>query len=570
MSHTTKSCLYFALVSLLALFSPVQSSAQSKLNCSQCHKTENDQWVLSRHANTQNDVAGELAEEWAGLPPDSVIVGQNAEDCVACHGATSIAANGGMTEIQAMGYFFSTTNGLYTDSTRALHTDEWPHNACVTCHDVPGDHPATMPRLAIFNSPTARYDSLANTSTLCGQCHGTLRFPDTDHRRFDAWQLSKHGHGGQDDVAGELAEEWAGSTPEAVIGEEDCVACHASTSVLLNGGISEAKALGLLFTTENGVFTANTAPNNTDMWPEVACISCHNQHNPDEVSYFNSGTKKYEALSSSQDLCGKCHGNLRFPDTDHLSYNIAQGTGGLGVKDVQTMPGIKCVDCHMHISDVEDTNASMYAGHLWSTFIKEEDGTESSSCTSCHSSMDAKAAHLVIQRWQSEYSNLDSIANVKVAEAESILKGSNDSTKIHMLQEAQFNLAFAEGDESAGVHNHNYTVSLLNDAIQKATSIVTGVDKDLNPVAKEFALYQNYPNPFNPTTMIKYQIPKYSLVTLKVYNILGEEVAELVNAYNDAGSYTVRFNTNNLPGGIYMYKIQAGKYSAVKSMLLLK
>ncbi len=570
MYRFTKSCLYLMLVPLLALFSPIQSSAQSKLDCSQCHKTENNHWLQSRHANTQNDVAGELAEEWAGLPPDSVIFGQDAEDCVACHGATAITANGGMSEVQTMGYFFSTTNGLYTDSTRAIHTDEWPHNACVTCHDVPGDHPATKPRLAIFHSPTAQYDSVKNASILCGQCHGTLRFPATDHRRLDAWQISKHGHGGQDDVAGELAEEFAGSTPEEVIGEENCIACHASTSVLLNDGISEADALDLFFTTENGVFTENTVSQNTGKWPEVACTSCHNQHNPEEISYFNSDTKKYEVLSSSQELCGKCHGNLRIPDTDHLSYNIAQGTGGLGVKDAQTMPGIKCVDCHMHTSDVEDTNASMYAGHLWATFVKEKDGTESSSCTSCHSSMDAKAARLVVQRWQSEYSNLDSIANVKVTEADSLLTGSSDSIKINMLREAKFNLAFAEGDESAGVHNHNYTISLLNDAIQKATSIVTGVGKDVNPVADGYVLYQNYPNPFNPTTMITYRIPKNSRVVLKVYNLLGDEVADLVDEYKDAGCYTVQFNTNDLPAGIYLYKIQAGNYSAAKNMLLLK
>ena len=242
----------------------------------------------------------------------------------------------------------------------------------------------------------------------------------------------------------------------------------------------------------------------------------------------------------------------------------------MGVSDLQTMPGVQCTDCHMHISDVEDTKASMYGGHLWSTFIQEEDGTESASCTSCHTSMDASSAYLTIQGWQSEYSNLDSIANVNVAAAISFLTGSNDSTKIHMLQEAQFNLALAEGDESAGVHNHMYTISLLNDVIDKTTDIVMGVNDDLNPIAKEFALHQNYPNPFNPTTMINYQIPQKSMVDLKIYNVLGEEVADLINENMDAGYYSVRFDAKNLPSGVYLYKIQAGEFSQVKSMLLLK
>jgi len=570
MNKYTKSFIYLIFLLLVILFFPNHSFAQSTLDCSQCHGNENNLWLLSHHADTQNDVANELAEEWAGLPPDSVIFGQDAEDCVACHSATSITANGGMTEVQTMGYFFSTTNGIYTDSTHALHTDEWPHNACVTCHDVPADHPATMPTLAIFNSPTAQYDSVANASTLCGQCHGTLRFPDTDHRRQDAWLMSKHGHGGQDDVAGELGEEWAGSTPEEVIGEEDCIACHASTSVLLNGGISEADALNLLFTTENGVFTQNTVPQNTDLWPEVSCTSCHNQHNPDAISYFNSGTKEYEVFTSSQELCGQCHGNLRFPDTDHLSYNIAEGTGGMGVPDLQTMPGIQCVDCHMHISDVEGTNASMFGGHLWSTFIQEDDGSESSSCTSCHTSINANTAHLIIQGWQDEYANLDSVANVKVAAADSFLVGSNDSSKIHMLQEAQFNLALAEGDESAGVHNHSYTISLLNDAIDKATYIVTGMNDNLNPVVKEFVLYQNYPNPFNPSTSIKFNLPEVSKVKIDIFNITGERIATLLNEQEDAGLHTIQFDAANLPSGIYFYRLIAGKYQKTMKMILLR
>ena len=570
MHKSLKILFSFISIILIAIVIPNLSFAQSQLDCTLCHSEENNHWLMSHHADTQNDVADELAEEWAGLPPDSVIFGQEPEDCIACHSATSITANGGMTEVETLGYFFSTTNGLYTDSTHALHTDEWPHNACVTCHDVPADHPTSMPTLAIFNSPTAQYVSVANSSILCGQCHGTLRFPDTDHRRLDAWQMSKHGHGGQEDVAGELGEEWAGSTPEEVIGEEDCIACHASTSVLLNGGISEADALNLLFTTENGVFTQNTAPQNTDLWPEVSCTSCHNQHNPDEISYFNSETKEYEVLSDSQELCGKCHGNIRFPNTDHLSYNIAQGTGGMGVPDLQTMPGIKCVDCHMHVGDVDGTNAVMFGGHLWSTFIQEEDGSESASCTSCHSSINANTAHLIVDGWQAEYANLDSIANVKVEEAVNFLQGSNDSTKIHMLEEAQFNLAFAEGDESAGVHNHSYTISLLNDAIDKAVYIVTGVEDGFNPVVKEFVLYQNYPNPFNPSTNIRFNLPEAAKVSLNVYNVTGEKVAVLLNEQEEAGLHSVQLDASNLPSGIYFYRIIAGKYQKTMKMILLK
>ena len=83
-------------------------------------------------------------------------------------------------------------------------------------------------------------------------------------------------------------------------------------------------------------------------------------------------------------------------------------------------------------------------------------------------------------------------------------------------------------------------------------------------------LYQNYPNPFNPTTKIEYSIPKTSFVTLKVYDILGREVVMLVNEEKSVGNYKAEFNGSNLSSGIYFYKLQAGDYTSVKKMVLLK
>ncbi len=87
---------------------------------------------------------------------------------------------------------------------------------------------------------------------------------------------------------------------------------------------------------------------------------------------------------------------------------------------------------------------------------------------------------------------------------------------------------------------------------------------------ESFSLSQNYPNPFNPTTTINYSIYKSSLVTLKVYNMLGQGVATLVNQEQTPGNYTVNFNASRLASGVYMYKIQAGDFSAIKKMILLK
>jgi subtilisin-like proprotein convertase family protein len=85
-----------------------------------------------------------------------------------------------------------------------------------------------------------------------------------------------------------------------------------------------------------------------------------------------------------------------------------------------------------------------------------------------------------------------------------------------------------------------------------------------------YELSQNYPNPFNPTTNINYQIPKSNLVTLKVYDVLGKEVATLVNENQKAGEYLAIFNGAGLPSGIYFYKLVAGDFTEIKKMILIK
>ena len=87
---------------------------------------------------------------------------------------------------------------------------------------------------------------------------------------------------------------------------------------------------------------------------------------------------------------------------------------------------------------------------------------------------------------------------------------------------------------------------------------------------KSFALYQNFPNPFNPATTISWQSPVGSRQTLKVYNVLGKEVAVLINEYKPAGKYQIEFNSSSLPSGVYFYRLQAGNFTQIKRMVLLK
>jgi hypothetical protein len=111
--------------------------------------------------------------------------------------------------------------------------------------------------------------------------------------------------------------------------------------------------------------------------------------------------------------------------------------------------------------------------------------------------------------------------------------------------------------------------------VSNDSAVVTGIHEESIKVLS-FKLEQNFPNPFNPSTTIKYSIPKQSYAILKVYDILGKEVTTLVNEEKPPGNYEVEFHiqqtTNNkqLSSGVYFYRIQAGSFSQVRKMLLIK
>ncbi len=111
----------------------------------------------------------------------------------------------------------------------------------------------------------------------------------------------------------------------------------------------------------------------------------------------------------------------------------------------------------------------------------------------------------------------------------------------------------------------------INDTFGNAAHVfATEVKKTDNQIPMRFSLEQNYPNPFNPSTIIKYSIPKNQLVVLKVYNILGQEVASLVNREQKAGNYEVTFDASKLASGVYIYNLTSRNITLTKKMMLLK
>jgi hypothetical protein len=100
--------------------------------------------------------------------------------------------------------------------------------------------------------------------------------------------------------------------------------------------------------------------------------------------------------------------------------------------------------------------------------------------------------------------------------------------------------------------------------------LTSAITNKINEVPTDYKLSQNYPNPFNPTTSIKFAIPKSGVVTLRVYDILGREISELVNQFKNEGTYIVDFDASTLTSGMYFYKLEVNDFVSVKKMVLVK
>ena len=139
--------------------------------------------------------------------------------------------------------------------------------------------------------------------------------------------------------------------------------------------------------------------------------------------------------------------------------------------------------------------------------------------------------------------------------------------------------------DCSGITPGEYYLRLVSTVTGEAEYVMANIVNDNTTLAKKnfntvsfkgtelpetYALEQNFPNPFNPTTTIRYQIPKDGLVTLKIYDILGAEVATLVNEEKVAGRYEVNFNAGKLASGVYIYTIKSNDFTASKKLMLLK
>jgi hypothetical protein len=135
------------------------------------------------------------------------------------------------------------------------------------------------------------------------------------------------------------------------------------------------------------------------------------------------------------------------------------------------------------------------------------------------------------------------------------------------LSGSEYKLSGTSGQMMTG--NLSGSQHQVNSGFWHTYSVLTSLEEpDILP--SDYNLFQNYPNPFNPSTRIKYDLPEESAVSLGIYNLLGEKVADLINSRQPAGRHETVWNAAGYPSGIYICRIEAGNFISVRKLLLLK
>ena len=141
------------------------------------------------------------------------------------------------------------------------------------------------------------------------------------------------------------------------------------------------------------------------------------------------------------------------------------------------------------------------------------------------------------------------------------------ANSLNQMKHNHQDLSTTDGCTALTSPNSTYTA---RPNIKMTFSPFLGVENQISAIPTKYELAQNYPNPFNPTTKINFALPKNGFATLKVYDVLGRQVALLMSEVKQAGYYSIDFDASKLSSGIYFYKLESGTFTDVKRMVLVK
>ncbi|QQS37668.1 MAG: T9SS type A sorting domain-containing protein [Ignavibacteriales bacterium] len=531
-------------------------------SCKTCHNNLNfdyvyDKWVGTQHAiSTQKGVDGISSSHFGA-------------SCLKCH-ATGYDANAVNDGFDDFPFVFPST--LQTGNYEMLIA-QYPEAMkranvqCESCHGPGGNHYSQM--------DDAKID-VTIASAVCSYCH-----EDGNHHIAPIqWDVSVHAAG---------THLYSGSS------RYSCTPCH-------NG--------------QGFVDYVKGKPQSVQVNIPITCATCHDPHdatNPSQLrkvtATLNNG---FEFDGGAGSLCANCHKSRvnSIPYVEGFLSNLTRfGPHHSGQADIiagtnaytwgETLPtsphmsGVEnaCVSCHMAEGEHSPGgNVPLSGGHSFS--MTTPDGHDNvSACEPCHGSFGEEFGEKkfyingnadldrngVAEGLQHEIHGLLEQVAMLLPPYGSTTPDPIDSTWTLDEAAALFNYLCVEEDRSFGIHNPQFTVSLLYLSIGKLGGTVDIDDLNFN-TPTEYVLEQNYPNPFNPSTRINYSVPFDSKVKITVYNINGEVISELFKGSKAAGTYNVEFNTNgkNLASGVYFYSIEASgngnqkSFRETRKMVLLK
>jgi hypothetical protein len=520
--------------------------------CAACHNGQVDDKVAevmeTKHAHMFESMIGGAR-------------GYYRSSCVSCHtvgyNADQTAVNNGFDDVA------TAENWRFPSDTAAQNNETWnnmkrdyPNTAamanisCENCHGPGSRHMG-----ATGDSKTA----ISYSADMCAKCHDS----GTHHFRPMQWKLSKH------------------SAPVDESGRAACAPCHVGLGFV-------DKVAGL----PDSLLRTEYVP--------ITCITCHDPHdatNAHQIRTVASVTlangEMYNAGYSN--LCANCHhsrtdaevsaagsitsryGPHHGPQSDMLKGTNAFDMGG----EVENSPHYMvvengCVGCHMAETpeDANDPETFLKLGdHTFA--MKTEEGAEHvEACAACHGEIESFEDIMADDDWDGDGTTEGVKAELDgLMERLAIALPPADDPNIERRnrltptqRQALWNYMFVLEDKSGGMHNAKYAKSLL----QNALNADLGVQLLDETIPANFSLSDAYPNPFNPVASFKYDLANEGDVDIRVFDMAGREIRQVVAENQKAGSYRAVIDLTGKPSGVYVLRMQAGSFDASKKLILVK
>jgi len=451
--------------------------------------------------------------------------------CAGCH-VTGLVVNP-----QDENGEWTLSGGAIDPSTMANYTDnnifdldgdgvkEQMNNGCETCHGPGSEHAATTDKTKIINP--AEDLTPTQATNMCGMCHSrgkslpnkTFSFP------FDDVNLTSWSPG---DLVADFYTDGGGDWPDEASSKKH----HQQFLDFITSGKGDL----------------------AEPYRDVTCYDCHNVHNR-EKHHIRTTIVAEDATGADLPIATKNDNN-----TLCLACHATFG-------DFKDISAEWVADYDNHIADI----GPIVSAHTKHTYDPE--GTGASRCSKCHNPKTIKSAvaydvhshtfEVMAPEKTILYNNVGGMPNACAASCH--VKDSYPNFEIDLTGDT-----FSNWAEATDVALADTLMSYYGPGGTWWNTTIVSVSEGTPEVPGTFSLEQNFPNPFNPSTTIKFNLPKAGFVSLRLYNMLGQEVATLVNSTYLKGSYDVQLDGSQLASGIYIYRLQANGLVQTKKMVLTK